>query len=83
MPLRFTVQVAHSRDANVAWRPRSSGLFGRDQALAVEVTRPVKQGEALQMDFGLGKLDNEVLLDYGVLDAANAKVHSRTHGARN
>lgn len=26
------------------------------------------------MDFGPGKLDNNILLDYGVIDAANAQV---------
>ncbi|GAX73313.1 hypothetical protein CEUSTIGMA_g767.t1 [Chlamydomonas eustigma] len=65
--------VLHSRKANVMWQARSSGLFGRGKAIAVEAVRNIKQGDALAMDYGSDRLDNELLLDYGVLDSANSR----------
>jgi len=44
------------------------------QVCGVEAVRPVRKGEALSMDYGPDKLDNTLLLDYGVLDTASAKV---------
>lgn len=44
------------------------------QVCGVEAVRAVRKGEALSMDYGPDKLDNTLLLDYGVLDTASAKV---------
>ena len=70
------MQVAHRRVGNVAWKPRSAGLFGRGQSLAVEATRPIRKGEQLAMDYAAGKPDGGVLLDYGVLDPVVPQVHA-------
>jgi hypothetical protein len=50
------------------WRAKQQGLFGRGQSLVVEATRAIRKGEELSMDYGPGKLDSGLLLDYGVLD---------------
>lgn len=49
------------------------GLLG-SRVLSVEAARPVRKGEAISMDYGPDKLDNTLLLDYGVLDTTGAKV---------
>lgn len=51
-------------------------MFGRSQLLSVEATKALRKGEALSMDYGTDKLDNTLLLDYGVLDTASAQVSS-------
>jgi len=69
-----TTQLPHRRTANCAWRAKQAGLFGKGQQLVVEATRAIRKGEELTMDFGPGKLDAAVLLDYGVLDAEYTQV---------
>jgi hypothetical protein len=49
-------------------------VFGRSQLLSVEATKALRKGEGLTMDYGPDKLDNTLLLDYGVLDTRNPKV---------
>ncbi|KIZ00282.1 rubisco large subunit N-methyltransferase [Monoraphidium neglectum] len=61
-------QLPHRRAANCVWRAKQQGLFGRGQSLVVEATRAIRKGEELSMDYGPGKLDSGLLLDYGVLD---------------
>lgn len=39
------------------------------QAASLEADRDYAAGEAVAMDYGAGKLDSQVLLDHGVLDA--------------
>lgn len=39
------------------------------QAATLEAERDYAAGEAIAMDYGVGKLDSQVLLDHGVLDA--------------
>ena len=74
-PLQFELpQLPHSRRGNSSWRVKSSGVFGRGQSCVVEALKPLRKGEALLMDYGPDKLDNTLLLDYGVLDTNNAKV---------
>ena len=62
-------QLPHARAASCAWRLKPAGLFGRGRALSVEAARAIRKGEELTMDYGPGKLDAAVLLDYGALDA--------------
>ncbi|GLC45357.1 hypothetical protein PLESTB_000313900 [Pleodorina starrii] len=69
----LTELVSHRRASNSKLSVRSAGLFGRGQVLVVEATRPIRKGEALSMDYGPGKLDGPVLLDYGVIDTASPK----------
>lgn len=38
------------------------------QAVTLEAERNYAAGEAVAMDYGVGKLDSQVLLDHGVLD---------------
>jgi hypothetical protein len=42
--------------------------------LAVEASKALRKGEGLTLDYGPDKLDNTLLLDYGVLDTRNPKV---------
>ena len=39
------------------------------QAVTLQAERDYAAGEAITMDYGAGKLDSQVLLDHGVLDA--------------
>ena len=41
------------------------------QAVTLEAERDYAAGEAVSMDYGVGKLDSQVLLDHGVLDVDN------------
>jgi len=66
-------EVAHRRAGNMAWKGKAAGFFGKGRSLVVEATRAVRKGEALSMDYAPGKLDNAVLLDYGVMDRATPK----------
>ncbi|KAK9826401.1 hypothetical protein WJX81_000123 [Elliptochloris bilobata] len=59
--------AAHRRGAP-QWRA-GGGLFGRGQAVTLEAERDYAAGELVDMDYGAGKLDSQVLLDHGVLDA--------------
>ncbi len=76
------VQVPHRRRANVQWKLKT-GLFGAKPALAVETSSSIRKGEELSMDYGPDKLDNAVLLDYGVLDTSRTQVNmaGRLHGS--
>ncbi|GLI66288.1 hypothetical protein VaNZ11_010049 [Volvox africanus] len=69
----LTELVSHRRSANSKLAVRPTGLFGRGQVLVLEATRPIRKGEPLSMDYGPGKLDGPVLLDYGVVDATSPK----------
>jgi hypothetical protein len=78
------VQVRHRRGPGVRWAPQAAGgLFSKDQALILEAQRSFEPGEVVAMDYGQAeaedqpKLDSQVLLDYGVLDADNAEVGLR------
>lgn len=42
----------------------------------VEAVAPLRKGDALRMDFGPGKLDSAVLLDYGALDGGRPQVRA-------
>lgn len=42
--------------------------------MSVESSKALRKGEGLSMDYGPDRLDNSLLLDYGVLDTAAAKV---------
>jgi hypothetical protein len=44
------------------------------QQLVVSATRPLRQGETICMDYGPGRLDNAILLDYGVVDSSQPQV---------
>lgn len=59
----------------------AGGLFSKAQALVVEAERDYAEGEVVTMDYGApvtgedeGKLDSQVLLDYGALDAVRPQV---------
>ncbi|GIL90815.1 hypothetical protein Vretimale_16759 [Volvox reticuliferus] len=69
----LTELVSHRRSANSKLAVRSAGLFGRGQVLLLEATRSIRKGEQLSTDYGQGKLDGPVLLDYGVMDATSPK----------
>lgn len=58
----------------MSWKVKSSGVFGKSKVLSVEAVKALRKGEALTMDYGPDKLDNTLLLDYGVLDTYSAKV---------
>lgn len=49
--------------------------------LSVESSKALRKGEGLSMDYGPDRLDNSLLLDYGVLDTAAAKVRNAEGGA--
>eukprot|EP00775_Hariotina_reticulata_P010446 gene10446-10604_t len=65
--------VPHKRTANAVWKLKAAGLFGKGKQLTVEATRAVRKGEAIVMDYGPDKLDNTLLLDYGIIDASYLK----------
>ncbi|EFJ49228.1 Rubisco large subunit N-methyltransferase [Volvox carteri f. nagariensis] len=69
----LTELVSHRRAANSKLSVRSAGLFGRGQVLVLEATRAIRKGEPLSMDYGPGKLDGPVLVDYGVMDVTSPK----------
>jgi hypothetical protein len=54
----------------------SGGLLKRGQAITLEAERDTAEGEVVTTDFNPAKLDGEVLLDYGVWDAASVQVGS-------
>ena len=56
------------------WAVRSSGFLSRGQTVVLEAVRPVRRGERLSTDMGPGRLDNSLLLDYGVLDKSSPRV---------
>lgn len=66
-PLRAIGQVRHSRESGVALQV-DSGRFGGARALKMSAARLLPGGAPLAMDFGSDRLDNQILLDYGVLD---------------
>ena len=47
------------------------------QTLRLSAGRRFGEGELVTMDFGPDKLDSQLLLDYGVLDASNPQVCCR------
>lgn len=47
------------------------------QQLVVSATRPLRQGETICMDYGPGRLDNAILLDYGVVDSSQPQVGNK------
>jgi hypothetical protein len=47
------------------------------QAASLEADRDYAAGEAVAMDYGAGKLDSQVLLDHGVLDAETLQARGR------
>lgn len=62
--------MQHRRGAAPAWKLQS-GVFGGAQAISLEASTQLQAGEPITMDFGPGKLDSTLLLDYGVLDLAH------------
>ncbi|GBF89663.1 rubisco large subunit N-methyltransferase [Raphidocelis subcapitata] len=62
--------LPHRRGGNCAWKAKSSGLFGQGRVLTVEAARAIRKGEELTMDYGPGKLDSSLLVDYGVMDSS-------------
>lgn len=76
------LQVQHRKVAGARWELQlAGGLFSKAQALVVEAERDFSEGEVVTMDFGAslsgedeGKLDSQVLLDYGALDADRVQV---------
>lgn len=71
--------VRHSRKANVVWKTKASGLFGRGRQLCVETTRNIRKGEELTMDYAPGAPDSQVVRDYGVLDRDNLQPGYNLH----
>ena len=51
------------------------------QAVTLEAERDYAAGEAITMDYGVGKLDSQVLLDHGVLDTESPQVRVLRHCA--
>jgi hypothetical protein len=68
------LQLPHKRNGNTSWRLKSSGMFAKSQVLSVESSKALRKGEGLTMDYGPDRLDNSLLLDYGVLDTTSPKV---------
>ena len=69
-----SLQVQHERRVTGEWRIDSGGLFGGAQTLRFDAGRKYAQGELVTLDFGPGKLDSQLLLDYGVLNTAQPQV---------
>jgi len=64
--------VQHRSQANSSWKVKSGGLFGSGGLqLVVEATQAIHKGETVSLNYGPDKLDNTILLDYGVLDSVN------------
>ena len=59
-----------------------SSFCAAAQAVTLEAERDYAAGEAVAMDYGLGKLDSQVLLDHGVLDADSPQARLPVHSAR-
>ncbi len=76
------MQVQHRKLQGARWQLQlAGGLFSKAQALVVEAQRDYAEGEVVTMDFGAPlteedqeKLDSQVLLDYGALDADRPQV---------
>ena len=71
------MQVQHRRGRSQGWKLQSGGLgFGKSQALSLAADRRLEAGEAVIMDFDAGRVDSQILLDYGVLDSDSPQVRA-------
>lgn len=76
------MQVKHKRGAGAQWVvQQAGGLFSKNQALVLQTERDFQDGDLVTMDFGRTgdgeaepKLDSQILLDYGTIDAESPEV---------
>lgn len=76
------MQVKHKRGAGAQWAvQQAGGLFSKNQALVLQAERDFQNGDLVTMDFGRNgdgeaepKLDSQILLDYGTIDAESPEV---------
>ena len=61
------MQVQHQRGVDAKWRVQTN-VLSRGQTLTMEAGTSLQAGQPLTMDFGPGRPDAALLLDYGVLD---------------
>lgn len=66
-------QVQHSRRGGVVSK-LETGRFGGGRALKLSAAGQLPGGSALEADLGAERLDNQILLDYGVLDEERPQV---------
>ena len=65
-------QVQHRRGA-AGWKLQT-GMFKTAQSVVLEAERAYREAEPVTIDFGPKRLDSQILLDYGVLDAFTSMV---------
>ena len=63
--LALYMQVQHRRGEEQEWVVKGRGS---SESLSVQAGRPHRAGETVAMDFGPGKTDSQVALDYGCFD---------------
>ena len=66
----------HSRSPNSKINITSSGIAffgGKSKTASLEVTRAIRKGESISVDFGPGKIDSSILLDQGSIDTSNSR----------
>lgn len=68
-----SAQVRHSRKSGVLLKVEK-GRLGGARALKLSAARSLPGGGPLTMDFGPERLDNQILLDYGVIDEEDLQV---------
>lgn len=73
MPALVPPQVQHSRRGGVASKLETGRLRG-GRALKLSAAGQLAGGSALEADLGPERLDNQILLDYGVLDEDRPQV---------
>ena len=75
--VHLPVQVQHRRGRSQGWKLQAGGLgFGKSQALSLTADRRLEAGEVVTMDFDAGRVDSQILLDYGVLDSDSPQVRA-------
>ena len=75
--VHLQVQVQHRRGRTQGWKLQSGGLnFGKSPALSLAADRRLEAGEVVTMDFDADRVDSQILLDYGVLDADSPQVRT-------
>lgn len=72
--------MSHRRGPGVEWKP-SGGGFGRGgRALLLQAQRDFEPGDALTMDYGPGKPDSDIFLNYGAMDGLFPRVSQNPVG---
>lgn len=66
--------MSHSRDPNTVWELSSGGVLSRGESLTLVAQQQVRAGEVLTIDYGPEQLDNQIALNYGVVDKGLIKV---------